>query len=84
MRAAGIISNHSAERAAAVRGRVRSERKMIFFSFISQSVQDDAGLNSGESSLGIYLEHLVHILGEVQNHRDVAALSGKTRARSAR
>src|SRR6266566_1824347 len=80
MRAAGIIPDHPSERAAAMGGRIGTKSEMVFLGLISQRVQDDAGLNSGESPVRIDLEDLVHLLGEVQDHRDIAALPGQTRA----
>ena len=80
MRAAGIIPDHPSERAAAMGGRIGTEGEMVFLGFISQRVQDDAGLNSGESPVRVDLQDLVHVLGEVQDHRDIAALPGQTRA----
>ena len=51
MCAAGIISDHPSEGAAAVGGRVGTEREMVFLGFISQRVEDDAGLHSRESPI---------------------------------
>jgi len=63
-----------------MRGGIGAEGEVVFLGFISQCVQDDARLDPGESPLRIDLKDLVHVLGEVQHHRDIAALSGKTRA----
>ena len=60
--------------------RIGAKGQMVFLSLIPQSVQDDAGLNSGHSPVRVELKNFVHVLGEIQHHRDIAALPGQTRA----
>ncbi len=84
MRAAGIISDHSAERAAAVRGWIGAERQLMLLRAVAQRIQNDAGLDARESSCRVDLQNLVHVLREIQNHGDVAGLPGEARAGAAR
>ena len=84
MRAAGIVSDHSAERAAAVRGGIGAERQLMFLRAVAQRIQNDAGLDAREFSGRVDLQNLVHVLREVQNHGDVAGLPGEARAGAAR
>ena len=46
MHAAGIISDHAAERAMIVRRRIGPEREMIFFRFRAQIVQNNSRLDA--------------------------------------
>ena len=43
----------------------------------SQGIQHDAGLNPRDATNRIDLQDPVHVLGEVENDRHVAALTGK-------
>src|SRR5882724_8872536 len=84
MRAARIVADHSAYRAAVVCGRVGSERQMVDLCAIAQMIQDDAWLDPREASLWVEFQNLVHVLREIQNDRDITTLSGKARAGTAR
>src|SRR5258708_8342049 len=84
MRAARIVADHSAYRAAIVCGRVGSKRQVVDLRPIAQMIQDDAWLDPGEASLRVELQNLVHVLREIQDDRDITTLSRKARAGTAR
>ena len=46
VRSAGIISDHSAQRAAAVRRGIGAERELIFFRAVAQRIQNDSRLHA--------------------------------------
>jgi hypothetical protein len=53
---------------------------VIFLSGVAQVIEHDSGLDADDAARRIDLKNLRHVLGEVENNRDVAALSGKRRA----
>ena len=79
MSAARIIANHSTNRAAIVSRGIRRERQVMNLRLISKSIQDNPRLNPGKSFVGIDLEDPVHVLRKIEDDRNIAALSGKTR-----
>ncbi len=84
MSAAGIVTNHSAERASAVRRGVGAKRQMVKFGPFPQPVQHHARLDTRESCLGVDLQNPIHVFREIEDHRDIATLPGQARARAAR
>jgi len=83
MNAAGVVADHAAESAAIVRGRIRCEREMVLFSGSAESVEHDSGLNARDTAGGIDLKNPRHVLREIEDDGDVAALSGERRAAAA-
>src|SRR5262249_24471597 len=81
--AAGVIADHAADGAAVVAGRIGGEGQVMFFGSVAKVIEDDSGLDSRNAPLGIDLENVVHVLGEIENDGDVAALSGKRCATAA-
>jgi hypothetical protein len=81
--AAGIVADHAADGAAVVAGGIGGEGQVIFFGGVAEVIQDYSGLDSGDPVVGIDLENLSHVLCEVENNRDVAALSGEGGAAAA-
>jgi hypothetical protein len=81
--AAGVVADHPADRAAVVTGWVWSEGQVMFFGSVAEVVEDDSGLHAGEAAIWVDLEDVAHVLREIENHRDVAALSGQRRTASA-
>jgi hypothetical protein len=79
MSSAGIIANHSTDRAAIVSRRIGRERQVMDFRLVSQSIQHNARLNPRNFFVGIDLEDPVHVLRKIEDDRNIAALSGKTR-----
>ena len=49
MRAARVVADHAAERAAAVRGRIGSERELMRLGGVAQRIEHDARLDARES-----------------------------------
>ena len=83
MHAAGIVADHSAERAAAVRSRIGTESQVVLLGGIAQMVENDAWLNPCDTPFGIKLDDLRHVLREVEHDSDIAALTGERRASAA-
>jgi hypothetical protein len=77
MHTAGVVADHAADRASVMRRGIGSEREMEFFGGVAQVIKHDSGLHAGDTSCGIDLENLCHVLGEVEHDRDVAALTGE-------
>ena len=84
VRAAGVVADHAAERAAAVRRRIRTERELVRLGAAPQRVEHDTRLDAREPAFRIDLQNAVHVLREVEDHRDVAALAGEAGAGAAR
>jgi hypothetical protein len=49
----------------------------MFFGDVAKVIEYDSGLDAGDAARRIDLKNLCHVLGEVENDRNVAALSGK-------
>ncbi len=84
MNAAGVIADHAAEGAAAVRGGVGSEGQLKLFRRLAYTVEHDAGLDAHGAGDGIDRVHVVHVLREVEDDGGVAGLAGDRGAASAR
>jgi hypothetical protein len=56
---------------------------VILFGGVAELIQNDSRLDSRDAAFGIDLEDISHVLREVENHRDVAALSGEGGAAAA-
>ena len=78
MDAAGVVAEHSAERAVAVGFRIGGEVQLVLFDrAVAQIVEDAARLNPRQLACRVDLQHVVHVLREVHHDRDVAALPGE-------
>src|SRR5438876_789408 len=76
---AGVVADHAAERAVVVRGGVGAEGELVLgLGGFAQVVEDQTRLDAREPPLGVDLDDLVQVLGEVDDHGDVAALAGET------
>src|SRR5581483_4976724 len=75
--AAGVVADHAAECAAVMAGRIGGECEVMFLGGVAQVVEDYAGLDAGDPALGINLQNLSHVPGEVEDHGYVAALPGQ-------
>ena len=80
MHTARVIAEHPANRAATVRRRIGTKKKPVFFRLLVQVIEHEAGLDPRELFLRVDLEHAVHVFREIDDDRDVAALSGQARA----
>ena len=68
-----------------VRGRVGAEGELVVaLGGIAQVVEDQARLNARELARRVDVQRAVQVLGEVQHHGDVAALTREARAAAAR
>jgi hypothetical protein len=50
---------------------------MVFFSGVPEVIENDSGLDAGDAFCRVDLEDLSHVLGEVEDDRNIAALSGE-------
>src|SRR5205814_2631398 len=64
-------------------GWVGSKNETVLFDFLLQFIQDKTRLNPRQLALHVNLEHAVHVLREINDHRDVAALSRQARPAAA-
>jgi hypothetical protein len=79
MNSAGIISNHAAKSAAVMGCGIRAKGKAIGFCGILKIVENHTGLNASNFSYRIDFEDFVEVFREIENDRDIAALTGKAR-----
>ena len=84
VRAAGIVADHPAERAAAVGCRIGTKSEPVCFGRIAQCIAHDAGLDTRGHRSRINLQHAVQVLRSVDHHCDVDALSALGGAAAAR
>src|SRR5580704_2109835 len=75
MHAAGVVSDHAAQRASIVGRGIRSECQMMLFGGIAQTIENHAGLNPCDPPHGIDFKNLGHVLRKIEDHDDIAALS---------
>ena len=80
MRAAGVVADHAAERAPAVRRGIGAEGEVVRSARLRKRIEDDARLHARERASRIELQDAVHVLREVEHHGDVAALAGEAGA----
>ncbi len=83
MYAAGVVADHAAESAAVVSGGIRPEGEVVFFGGGAEMVEHDSGLYAGDAAGGVDFENPRHVLGEIEDDGDVAALSGERGAAAA-
>jgi hypothetical protein len=81
--AAGVVADHPAEGAPGVGGRVWPVGQVVDLGRLAEPVEHDAWLHPGDAALRVQLDDLVHVLGEVQHDRGVAALAGQAGAAAA-
>src|ERR1700752_1299029 len=75
--AAGVVADHATDGAAIVAGGIRGKGQVIFFGGVAGLIQNFSGLDARDAAFGIDLEDISHVLREVEDDGDVAALSGK-------
>jgi hypothetical protein len=75
--AAGIVSDHAAQRASVMSGGIRAERQMVFFRGVTKAIKNHTGLNPRNPSSWIDLDNVVHVAREIEHQSYVAALSGE-------
>ncbi len=84
MDAAGVVADHAADGAAAVRCGVRRERHVLPFGGFAHTIENDSGLHACVPGFKVHLEDGVHVAGKVEDDGDVAALAGQAGASAAR
>ena len=81
--AARVVADHAAEGATVVAGGVGAEGQMIFFRGVAEMVENNSGLHACDAAPGIDLKDLRHVLREIEDDGDIAALSGERCAATA-
>ena len=66
-----------------MRGGIGPEGKMVFLGCGAEIVEDDSRLHAGDAAGGIDFENPRHVLGEIEDDGDVAALPSQRRAAAA-
>jgi len=83
--AAGVARDHPAERAVLVRRGVGPEGELVIvLGLRAQVVEDQPRLDAREAALGVDLQQVVEVLGEVDHHGDVGRLARESRAAAPR
>ena len=82
--AAGVVADHTAERAAVVGGGIGGKGQTMFLGGFAHAIEHNAGLDAGLPGVGIQLQDVIEILGKIQHDGDVAALAGEAGAGAAR
>ena len=75
MHAAGIVPDHAADGASAVGSGIGTEGELVLLGGGAQMIEDYARLNAGNALVRIELHNLRHILREIKNDSDIAALT---------
>jgi len=83
MHTAGVVANHAAERAPPVRAGIGTEREAVRVGGMSQVVERDAWLNPRRARRRVDADNVIEMLGRVDDHRDVAALTSDACSRAA-
>src|SRR5438477_13182645 len=76
---AGVVADHAAEGAPAMRRWIRTKGQVVLLGRGAQVVEDQTRLDPGKLALRVDRDDVPKILGEVENDRDVAALPGEAR-----
>ena len=67
-----------------MRGGIGAEGEVVLLGGIAEPVEHDARLHTREAPLRVELKQLLHVLGEVEDHRLVHRLAGQAGAAAAR
>ncbi len=81
--AAGVVADHAAQRAVAVRGRLRPELELVTRELAVEFVQDDAGFDDAGAGLGVDGDEGVAVLRPVDDDGGVGGLAGQAGAAAA-
>ncbi len=74
MHAAGVVADHSSERAAVVRRGIGGESQAILLCLSTKMVEDDARLHASETAHRIDFQNARHVFREIENDGGVTAL----------
>src|SRR5580692_370083 len=77
MHAAGVVSYHATQGASVVARRVWTERQVVSFRGVPQTIEDHARLDPRHPAYRIDLEDGGHVFREIEDYGDVTALSGE-------
>ena len=75
-RAAGIVADHPADRAAGVGGRVRAEAQTMWFGLFLQVGVDTSGLHPGRLLVRVKVEDRIHMEREVEDDAAADGVAG--------
>jgi hypothetical protein len=77
VRSAGIVADHAADGAARMRRGIGREGQVVHFRGFPHAIEDDAWLDDGRFALRVERQQAPHVLREVNDDRDIAALAGE-------
>jgi hypothetical protein len=77
MHAAGVVADHTAERAAIMSGGIGRESEMVFFGSGAEMVEHNPWFHASDAADGIDFQNPRHVLGKIEDHCDVAALASE-------
>ena len=83
MHAAGVVADHAAQGATVVARGIGPEGQMMLLGGIAEIVEHYAWLDPGNAPLRIDFQDLIHVLGEIHDDGNVAALAGQRSAATA-
>ena len=66
--AAGVVAERASHVAAAAGARVGREEHVVRGEVVVELVENNAGLGARPALLGVHLDHVPHVLGEVHDH----------------
>src|SRR5215213_8441177 len=84
MRAAGVVADHAAERAARVGRRIGAEGEAVGLGRLAQAVAHHAGLDAREARRRVERDDAVEVLRAVDDHGNVHRLAVERGAAAAR
>src|ERR1044072_7773671 len=73
---ARVVADHSAECAAAVSCRIRTERQVVLVGCVAQTIEHHTRLDTRTFGFRIEFMYPVHVLREVEEHAVIHRLSG--------
>jgi hypothetical protein len=74
---AGVVADHAAKGAAIVSGGIGAKGQVIFLGGVAKMIENNSGLHACDAARRIDLENLGHVLREIEDDGDIAALPGK-------
>jgi hypothetical protein len=77
MHAAGIVADHTPQRAAIMTGGIGRESEMVFFGSGAEMVEHNPWFHASDAADGIDFQNPRHVLGEIEDDGNVAALAGE-------
>ena len=84
VRAGRVVGHHAAQRGAVAGAGIGSEHQAVRLELRVEQIEVDAGLHARPALLRVDLQHLIHVLGEVDDERRADRLARQRRAAAAR